>query len=196
MFQLRIELEDIEPKIWRRIIVPANISLDVLHGVIQGAMAWQDTHLHEFEINGQRYTMPELDDEYLDPDDNASDERNIRLNEQVKKGDEFTYTYDFGDNWRHRILVEKYKKVEGSPDTVFPGCIAGERACPPEDCGGPYSYGDFLDALRDPKHEDHETIKTWAGAFEPELFSIPQAHAFVDAMYYMGLEKRSRWLLA
>lgn len=190
MIQLRIELENIEPLIWRRVVVPANIPLDVLHGVIQAAMAWQDSHLHEFEIGAHRYTLPDPNG-YGSPEEEGLDERQFQLNKLVKKGDTFTYVYDFGDNWRHRITVEEKKRIKGSPDTVFPCCLDGARACPPEDCGGPYSYDEFLEALTDPDHDDHEITKTWAENFEPEVFSIPQAHAFVSAMYYLGVENRS-----
>ena len=191
MIQLRIELEGIEPPIWRRVIVPASIPLDMLHLVIQAAMAWHDTHLHEFEIGGKRYEMPDPDD-YRDYDERGLDERQHQLGKLVKKGDVFTYVYDFGDNWRHRITVENKNRVKGSSDTVMPGCLDGARATPPEDCGGPYSYDEFLAALSDPDHPEHEHNKSWAGPFESELFSVTQAHAFVLTMYYLGMERRDQ----
>lgn len=192
MIQLRIELEGIEPPIWRRLVVPASIPLDLLHLVIQGAMAWHDTHLHEFEIGTKRYGMADLDVDFIEPEDEPLDERQHQLGKLVKKGDVFTYVYDFGDNWRHRITVEEKKRIKGSPDTVIPCCLEGERATPPEDCGGPYSYDEFLAALADPNHPEHEDTKTWAGPFEPETFSVTQAHSFVMAMYYLNLDRRDQ----
>lgn len=190
MIELKIELEGITPPIWRRVVVPASTPLNVLHMVIQGAMAWQDSHLHEFEIEGRRYEMGDIESDFRDPDEEFLDERLFRLEQVVKPGDSFVYTYDFGDNWRHLITVEAYELIEGSPDTIRPCCLDGERACPPEDCGGPFNYDEFLEALADPDREEHEDTKTWAGPFEPEVFSVVQAHAFVTAMYYMGMDQR------
>lgn len=190
MIHLRIQLEHIEPPIWRELVVPMNTPLDTLHMIIQGAMAWEDTHLHEFEIDGQRYEFPDDEAEPWEEGESPRDERQFFLGNLVKEGDEFLYTYDFGDNWRHKITVVKKQAVEGSPDTVFPSCLDGGRACPPEDCGGPYSYGDFIASLNDPKHAEHKTNREWAGNFESEIFSTSQANSFVSAMYVWGLEKR------
>jgi hypothetical protein len=83
----------------------------------------------------------------------------------------FTYTYDFGDNWRHVIQVEKVLAAE--PGARYPRCVGGKRACPPEDCGGPWGYGDFLEAISNPKHPEHEDMLEWAGdEFDPEAFDL------------------------
>lgn len=193
MIRLRIELQNIAPLIWREIVVPASTTLDVLHEVIQGAMAWQDSHLQEFEIKGKRYQAPEFPEEDWEYDEDFLSQREFKLSDLVGQGDEFIYTYDFGDNWRHKITVVEKRKIDGSPDTVFPCCLDGERACPPEDCGGPYRYEDFIEELTNPKHPAHEATLEWAGAFDPEIFSVAQANAFVGAMYMWGIEKRMKY---
>ncbi len=182
MMILRITLMDIQPPVWREVVVPAPITLDMLHHVIQASMPWRDTHLHEFMIDGVRYEAPS--DEDFDAEPKALDEGRYRLADLVSQGDRFLYTYDFGDNWRHEIKVVTYEPKEGSPDTVWPTCIDGKRACPPDDCGGVSGYEELVKALGDPEHEEHEELVRWAGPFEPELFSITQAAAFVQAMYY------------
>ncbi|MFG6589178.1 plasmid pRiA4b ORF-3 family protein [Sulfitobacter sp. MOLA879] len=137
LIELKIELIGIKPPIWRRILVPNDISLDILHSVLQGAMPWQDYHLHEFEIGEDRFEARDDSDDSWDPTDGRKDEKRFTLGKLVKKGSQFTYTYDFGDGWRHLVTVEKVGKPTGRPDQDFPACVAGERACPPEDSGGP-----------------------------------------------------------
>ncbi len=192
LIELKIELIGIKPPIWRRILVPNDISLDILHSVLQGAMPWQDYHLHEFEIGEDRFEARDESDDSWDPNDGRKDEKRFTLGELVKKGSQFTYTYDFGDGWRHLVTVEKVGKLTGRPDQDFPACVAGERACPPEDSGGPYSYEEFLDALTDKHHPEHRDTKQWAGAFEPEVFSVQQANAAVGAMFVWAKERRDR----
>jgi hypothetical protein len=194
MIRLRIELEDIKPPIWREFVVPASISLEVLHEVIQGVMGWQNYHLQSFEIAGKRYELP--DEDGWGVEEGYLDQREFTLGELVSESDEFSYTYDYGDNWKHKLTVLERKKVEGSPDTVFPTVLDGQRACPPEDCGGPYRYPEFLEELGDPDNPEHESTKEWAGPFDPEIFSITQAHAYAGAMYVWALEKRLRYIKA
>ncbi|MGB0901801.1 plasmid pRiA4b ORF-3 family protein [Halocynthiibacter sp.] len=194
MIELKIELQGISPTIWRRVVVPNDISLDVLHNVIQGAMPWQDCHLHEFEIGERRYEAQESSDDSWDRGDERFDEKCFVLSKLVKKGDQFTYTYDFGDGWRHLITVEQTSKDGGRTDLDFPACIGGELACPPEDCGGPYSYEGFLEALTDKKHPEHRETKQWAGCFQPKVFSLQQANAAVGAMFVWGNEQHEKKL--
>jgi hypothetical protein len=192
LIELKIELIGIKPPIWRRILVPNDISLDILHSVLQGAMPWQDYHLHEFEIGEDRFEARDESDDSWDPTDGRKDEKRFTLGKLVKKGSQFIYTYDFGDGWRHLVTVEKISKPTGRPDLDFPACVAGERACPPEDCGGPFSYEGFLDALTDKHHPEHRDTKQWAGAFEPEAFSVQQANAAVGAMFVWAKERHNR----
>lgn len=192
MIELKIELWGIEPKIWRRIVVPSDITLDVLHMVIQGSMPWQNYHLHEFEIGERKFEARDTSDDSWDPDDGREDEKRFKLGSLVKKGDQFLYAYDFGDNWRHLITVEKVRKDSGRSDLDFPACVDGQRACPPEDCGGPYSYDDFVEALTNTEHPEHRDTKQWARDFDPELFSLQQANAAVGAMFVWGNERRDK----
>ena len=166
VYQLKITLRDIKPPIWRRVQVKDG-TLSQLHNIIQTCMDWTNSHLHAFEIGGEQYGEP-------DPDGmmETEDERKVKLSQvvtgRIKK---FTYTYDFGDNWDHVIEVEKTLAAE--PGVHYPRCVAGKRACPPEDCGGPWGYGDFLKAIQDPKHPEHEEMLEWAGGtFDPEQFDI------------------------
>lgn len=185
VFEIRIELWGLEPPIWRRIVVPEDMSLVELHAAIQGAMGWQDCHLHLFEIEGQRYEIPENDE--LGPEDGYLDERHHRLKDVFKEESECLYVYDFGDNWRHLIRVEGHR-LAGQHDRP-PQCVAGERACPPEDCGGPYQYPEFLAAFDDSMHPQHESTREWAGPFDPNVFSVSQANALIGAIVALYRER-------
>ncbi len=166
VYQLKITLRDIKPPIWRRVQVK-DCTLNQLHDLIQTCMGWDGYHLHAFEIGGEQYSEP-------DPDGmmETEDERKVKLSQVVAGGiKKLTYTYDFGDNWDHVIQVEK--TLEAEAGVRYPRCIAGKRACPPEDCGGPWGYAEFLEAIRDPKHERHEELLEWVGGeFDPEKFDI------------------------
>lgn len=172
IFQLKIQLADIRPPVWRRVLVPGEIGLGELHEVIQAAFGWTNTHLHEFEIGGGRYGTP-------DPDwgnDEVHNESRAKLFRLVGEGDRLNYTYDFGDDWEHRITVEKI--VPPQDGTHYPACTAGRRACPPEDVGGPWGYAEFLEALGDRDHEEHESWTEWiGGSFDPDEFDLAAADA-------------------
>lgn len=176
--RLRVQLEGIEPGIWRRIVVPSSYTLTELHAVIQSAMGWEDSHLHMFEIEGKRCEIPY--DGGLGPEPDSHDESGHKLKDVLSSGMEFSYLYDFGDDWTHRIIVEDQGDAEEGKQV--PACIAGERACPPEDSGGPFGYPEFLDALSDPDHPEHEDIVDWAGEFDPAAFNIAQANNLIGAI--------------
>ncbi len=176
--RLKLQLEDIEPEVWRRILVPSSYTLTELHAVIQGAMGWQDCHMHMFEIEGKRYEVPY--DGGLGPEPDSHDESRHKLKDVISSGMEFSYIYDFGDDWTHRIFVEDQGDAEEGKQV--PACIDGERACPPEDTGGPFGYPEFLDALTDPDHPEHEDMVEWAGEFDPESFNIAQANNLIQAI--------------
>lgn len=171
-YQLRIELEDIAPMIWRRILVPDTVTLPKLHVVLLWAMGWQGGHLHEFEIGRQRYGIPDEDW----PDAGCLDESRVRLKPFIESGlRHFTYLYDFGDHWEHRIVVED--RVPPQPHTASVRCTAGENACPPEDVGGVPGYYEFLAALKDPAHEEHEILRQWiGGSFDPTRFDLGEVN--------------------
>ncbi|HEX5000677.1 MAG TPA: plasmid pRiA4b ORF-3 family protein [Terriglobia bacterium] len=164
--QLKIGLSGSHRPIWRRVLVNSETTLDDLHWIIQVCMGWTNSHLHQFKVGLNYYSDPafELDD-FLDA---VSDESRATLGRVITKaGARFTYEYDFGDSWQHQIEVEKIlPAVEGEN---YPQCIAGEGACPPEDCGGVYGYRDLLDALDDPTNPDHDDTLRWVGReFDPD----------------------------
>lgn len=166
LIQLRIMLLDVRPTIWRRILIK-DCTLSELHEYIQLAMGWENDHMHRFTVDGKRYGMPmpnDFDMEYID-------ETQVKLSDFLPKSGKrfrFRYEYDFGDNWQHEILFEGYPPKE--PGIKLPRCLEGERACPPEDIGGPWGYAEYLDALADPTHECHDDYMEWGGSFDPEEF--------------------------
>lgn len=163
--QLLVRLQEIEPAIWRRLVVPQSLTLGELHGVIQTAMGWQNHHLHLFEIAGISYGDVE------DMDGPLGDEKTVTVGEAAAAATEFSYDYDFGDGWSHDIRVEG---VGSSAARV----IDGARACPPEDCGGPWGYQRLLEVLADPTHEEHADLLEWLGKpFDPEAFDLAETNA-------------------
>jgi hypothetical protein len=167
--QLRIELRGVKPLVWRRVIVPQNITLAKLHAIFQRTMGWTNSHLHEFTIAQHRYGMPDPEWEFGEP---VADERRVRLKPLLEEGARrFTYLYDFGDSWEHVVKVEDLLPAE--PDSAPIVCIAGENGCPPEDVGGVPGYEEFLLALSDSTHEEHENMRTWIGyPFDPGAIDL------------------------
>ncbi len=169
LYQFKITLKDSQPPIWRRIQVKDG-SLDKLHERIQTAMGWTNSHLHQFEINGERYGDPELLDDGFE-DFHCVDSTTTKISEIVPQDGErfvFLYEYDFGDNWEHEIVFEGCLRAESGQR--YPVCVEGERACPPEDVGGVWGYAEYLEALADPKHEQHDDFVEWGGDFDSEEF--------------------------
>jgi hypothetical protein len=164
IYQLKITLTDVDPPVWRRVLVPGGYTLDRVHRVIQYAMGWQDCHLHSFDVGGAQYGVPDPDG-LLD----LADELDCRLDVAVLKDQRLGYTYDFGDWWEHDVVVEDVLAAE--PDVGYPCCIGGERACPPENCGGPGGYARLLEALADPAHPEHIDLRDWVRpGFDAENF--------------------------
>ncbi len=163
VYQLKITLADIKPPVWRRVEV-MDCTLNKLHEVIQVVMGWDGYHLWAFDIGGEQYGE--------DPEGDMDMEsgRKMKLSRVVQAGiRKCAYTYDFGDHWEHVVQIEKV--VEAEPKVKYPRCVKGSRACPPEDCGGAWGYGDFLEAVQNPKHEQHEEMLEWVGGeFDPEAF--------------------------
>lgn len=168
---LKVTLNDIRPAIWRRLVLPGATSLSELHFILQAAMGWDGGHLHAFEIAGLQYG---------DPDDmeDAENEQRMTIDGLVRLGvSRFVYTYDFGDNWEHALLIEKKQPPADAPSV--PTCLAGARNCPPEDCGGAPGYDELLAALAAPNTpESRETLEmTGGGDFDPEEFSVEKINA-------------------
>jgi len=188
LFTLHVQIRDIDPPIWRRVQVEGGDSLRKLHHILQAALGWHDAHLHEFEIDGKAYVMMDIEDmlEFMDPE-KTFDDRKVKLEKVAHEGLRFVYKYDFGDCWDHDIVVEKIDIVKTEPY----GCahiVAGARACPPEDVGGPHGYQRFLETLREhPKSEEARDLRLWAGRdFDAELFDRRAANAALLRMASNG----------
>ncbi|MFN0055203.1 MAG: IS1096 element passenger TnpR family protein [Planctomycetales bacterium] len=173
VYRFKITLQDTKPAIWRR-IETKNITLEGLHELIQTAMGWTNSHLHQFEIANIFYTDPRF---LEDGDDfGAADYGGIRIGDLVAEyGSKLAmgYEYDFGDGWQHRVVLEKITHSE--PGAKYPRCIGGERACPPEDVGGVYGFAEFVEAITNPKHKRHRELLKWNGPFDPAGFDAAKA---------------------
>jgi hypothetical protein len=177
LFQLKITLARSKPPIWRRILVPAECTLYVVHDAIQSAMGWYNSHLHAFEIDGQNYGGRDPFGGVMDSDD--LDETRYRLCDVAQEKSKFKYQYDFGDSWDHTVHVEKVIPPEPAAAKGLEPftCLAGEGACPPEDSGGIWGYYNKLDVLKKPKDEEYGTIREWMGEdFDPAAFDIHAAN--------------------
>jgi len=172
IYQLKVTLKDSKPAIWRRILVADTTALSQLHAILQIVMGWSNYHLHQFIINGDYYGNPD-DDEYNE----MQNEKRFRLNQFItRKGFKFVYEYDFGDSWEHIILVEAI--LDSEKGARYPFCVAGKRACPPEDIGGVWGYEEFLKIGSNPKHPEHAEMMEWYGDdFDPEYFDANEVNA-------------------
>jgi hypothetical protein len=173
LYQFKVTLLDIKPAIWRRIQVP-ECTLFGLHLCIQAAFGWWNYHLHQFLIDGKRYGLPDPED--FDFGDAMVDESGVLLSKLIPKQgrcSRWIYEYDFGDGWRHEVLFEGFPPAD--PKARYSLCVEGERACPPEDCGGPGGYANYLVSIVDPRDEQHEEMLQWRGPFDPEAFDAKKA---------------------
>ena len=175
IYQLKITLKDFRPPIWRRVQVNSDITLGKLHQIIQASMGWTNSHLHGFSIEGVEYgqPVPEFDLE-------IKNEQRVKLSKVVTgEKKKFLYTYDMGDSWEHEILVEKV--LPHDPLVRYPVCLTGKRACPPEDCGGVWGYAEFLEAITQPDHPEHESMLEWVGgAFDPDAFLLSEVNQLLQ----------------
>jgi len=174
IFQVKVALLDIEPAIWRRILVPADTTLDQFHDVIQAAFGWWNYHLHQYLVDGKHYALPDADDDddLLPP---RLDERAVQLRDLLTSSS-IVYEYDFGDGWKHLVEIESVAMAH-ELGVRYPICTGGERACPREDCGGTPGYQRLLEALADPMHEEHTELRQWAGRrYDPEKFDLAAAN--------------------
>lgn len=184
VFQLKVRLRDIEPPVWRRVQVSEDTKLPRLHRILQLLFNWEDYHLHDFVVGRRVYSVPDPEDAF--DERKVLDERLVPLNRIADHvGKTFVYAYDFGDGWQHDILLEAILLPE--PDGFYPRCIAGARNGPPEDAGGPSGYADYLDALGDPEHEEHENMLAWRGPFDSEDFSLDRINASLKRTFHRRL---------
>lgn len=178
VLQVRITLLDVaDPPVWRRVLVPAALSLDRVHRVIQAAMGWQNYHMHVFRVGELGYGP--------DPEGMLGhlEEAKVRLADVAGVGERIGYEYDFGDSWEHELLIEACTKAEAHQ--TYPACTAGEGACPPEDSGGFPGYQRLKEILADPSSKEYEEMRTWAesqtcGKFDPASFDLAKASARVS----------------
>jgi hypothetical protein len=158
------------------VLVPGTVTLGELHVVFQAAMGWEDRHLHVFEIRGERYGPPDFE---LEEDEQDLDEDGVQIHWLVDEGDHFTYEYDFGDTWIHDVQVESVTAV--AVPVTHAVCLDGAMACPPEDSGGPWRYGDFVKAMANPSHDEHAAMLEWFGMpFDAAVFNLGEANARIQ----------------
>lgn len=193
IYQLKITLLESKPPIWRRLRVRGDITLAQLHDIIQVAMGWTDSHLHVFEVGKTCFGEPSEEDPVPVHDEKDASLAEIIPGESFK----FDYEYDFGDTWRHRILVEKIVEPEelksSEPGSFYAECVGGRRACPPEDVGGVWGYENFLKAIRDPKHPEHEQYVEWIGGeFDPEAFDVEEVNVALSILAEGARRRRQR----
>lgn len=187
IYRLKLWLCDLKPLIWRRIEVPSAITLPKLHRTIQVAMGWEDYHLHAYHIGRRGYEIHDPEELYPSK---ARDERRVKLQAVVATvGTEFGYTYDFGDGWEHRLLLEGIALAE--PGAFYPRCVQGGRSAPPEDVGGTGGYEDYLDALADPNHDQHDELLAWRGPFDPERFDREAVNRKLQKEFTQRSRRRS-----
>ncbi|HSW62151.1 MAG TPA: plasmid pRiA4b ORF-3 family protein [Dissulfurispiraceae bacterium] len=165
-YEIKIELKDIKPIIWRSFVVDSNILLPDFHKIIQTIMGWTNSHLHQFSKNDIIFSEPD-EEGFIE----SINYKKIRLCEILKtEGDSIIYEYDFGDGWEHDIQLIKIKT---DIESKYPLCIGGERCCPPEDCGGPPGYEDLLKVLKNPNKKEYKEMIEWIGYnFDSEKIDI------------------------
>lgn len=174
VFELHVTLRDIEPAIWRRLRVPADVSLSILHDVLQIAFGWKNSHLHDFLVGDIRFSVPDIEDELFCVDEHAAP-----LGAVARTGSRLVYHYDFGDDWEHELKVERV--LEGRDEPIV--CTGGARAGPPEDSGGAPGYAHLIEVLANPKHMEHRALKEWAGrGYNPEKFDIAAVNKKLAAL--------------
>jgi hypothetical protein len=178
--RLTVTLDGIQPPIWRRLEVPAQVTLAKLHEVLQMAFGWTNSHLHAFEIGDEHVAIP-YDLDQLTEGEITRSGRLVKLGDVVDHGFRlFGYEYDFGDSWHHRIEIDEVRDERDEDGWVR--CLGGARACPPEDCGGTDGYARLLEILFDPQHPEFEETRRWAGHFDPERFDLQAVNAALAAV--------------
>jgi hypothetical protein len=181
LLQFHISLVGIKPPIWRRFTVPSTMTFKKLHEVIQVVMGWENEHLFEFKYGPYGIGIPD-DDLFFMTANLTWDARYKKLPAATMDiNDKLTYVYDFGDDWVHRLRIEKIEELNEHNNRIQ--CIAGKRACPPEDVGGPYGYELHLEALMDENHPEHESAVEWRGPFDPNHFDLNEVNEALNKAF-------------
>jgi hypothetical protein len=177
VYQIKVTLKGSKPPIWRRMQVASETTLAQLHRILQRVMGWEGYHLYQFMVGGLEYGDPSILEEM-----EGEDARRVALATLVRgEQDKFRYEYDFGDGWDHELLIEKILPPEAGKR--YPVCLAGKRACPPEDCGGIWGYVGFLEAIHDPQHPEHEEMLEWVGGeFDPDAFDLDEVNTALQSL--------------
>ncbi|MBN1181318.1 MAG: plasmid pRiA4b ORF-3 family protein [Bacteroidales bacterium] len=193
-YQFKIQIDNItKPPVWRKVILPATLTFWDFHIAIQVVFGWENEHLFQFSPKGYgsspriELTPEDGQDDFLgflDPGD-ALDAEDITLAEIfTKEGQKFTYIYDFGDDWKHSITLEKI-----TDNTIlYPNCIDGKGNCPPEDCGGPWGYENLKYILSDPNNTEYEGLAEWLGledneTWDPEEFFLEETNEYLISVF-------------
>lgn len=187
-FQLYVELNEVTPTIWRRILVPTSVRMIRLHDMIQATMGWTNSHLHAFTVGDERYGMC-----FDDYPEGEIDEQTVTVLRALRGHKQFTYEYDFGDGWEHTVSVEAEFRTPHA--LKFAICLAGENACPPEDSGGPGGFKYFLKALADPRHDEHENYVRWneGDTFDRTAFDLIEVNAALQKVRQRPSRGQENW---
>jgi hypothetical protein len=170
-FQLRIQLQDVRPIVWRRLLVPGAIRLSKCADILCAAMGWENYHLHQFRVGRALYGM-----HVEEHAEREIDEKTVSVLQAFRDERRFFFDYDFGDSWEHEVVVESISRTPLG--LKFAVCVDGQNACPPEDVGGVPGYEEFLGVIADPTHEEHEHYVGWSGgSFDPTDFDLAEVNA-------------------
>ncbi|MST33898.1 plasmid pRiA4b ORF-3 family protein [Acidimicrobiaceae bacterium USS-CC1] len=176
--ELQVTLLDVSPPVWRRLRVPSAVTLSALHSILQVAFGWQDAHLHEWRVGGRTYGL--ADEESWGED--LADESSAVLGELAPADSVLHYDYDFGDGWEHLVEVLAVEPYDPTRPPVL--LLAGARAAPPEDSGGPLGYEHLLDALADEDDPEHDEMMEWVGdAFDPDELDVQAVNRRLEGMW-------------
>lgn len=179
MYQLTLRLEHSEPPVWRTLQVLNTTSLEDLHDMFQVAMGWQNEQAYQFIINDHYYG-----DDDLGSSGNRSDAGSVRLGELIKRGKvSFMYEYDLSDGWEHHVHVDKIRPLSAEEAVQLPRCIAGENACPPEECGGIFGYYELLSLLKDPEHPAYAEMVEQYGVIDPRAFDLSAVNQNLNNLF-------------
>lgn len=167
VFEIRIELKDTVPIVWRELVVPETLTFYEFHHAIQISFGWENYHLYSFDAKGQSYGNLDL----LEDVDTIND-KSIFINQLLQKEqDTINYEYDFGDGWVHNIELKKIKPHTSKVN--LPIVIDGAKASPPEDCGGVHGFENLKNVMKNPKDLEYKELVRWLGKpFDPNEFNI------------------------